>query len=44
MASMDLKDAFFSVPAYLNEQNLLNFFFNWDSLHARLKTHYEAWS
>ena len=20
------------------------FFFNWDSLHARLKSHYEAWS
>ena len=21
-----------------------DFFFNWDSLHARLNSHYEAWS
>ena len=23
---------------------LSNFFFNWDSLHARLNSHYKAWS
>ena len=26
------------------ETVLLVFFFNWDSLHARLNSHYEAWS
>ena len=23
---------------------LMSFFFNWDSLHAKLNSHYEAWS
>ena len=25
-------------------ENVMSFFFNWDSLHARLNSHYEAWS
>ena len=25
-------------------QKLFSFFFNWDSLHARLSSHYKAWS
>ena len=25
-------------------KQLINFFFNWDSLHERLNSHYEAWS
>ena len=28
----------------INHPPLLFFFFNWDSLHARLNSHYEAWS
>ena len=34
---------------YKKQRNLVvnfskNFFFNWESLHARLNSHYEAWS
>ena len=29
---------------YLKNEQMEFFFFNWDSLHARLNSHYEAWS
>ena len=29
---------------YLQKPTSALFFFNWDSLHARLNSHYEAWS
>ena len=32
----------FKVHHFADDTNL--FFFNWDSLHARLNSHYEAWS
>ena len=30
------------LEAFLSKQDMV--FFNWDSAHARLKSHYEAWS
>ena len=40
---------FLKYSSYLEPQNLVIFwlfffFFNWDSLHARQNSHYEAWS
>ena len=34
------------VRPFWKKQNMavFQFFFNWDSLHARLNSHYEAWS
>ena len=32
----------FQIEDYLNKKKLI-FFFNWNSLHARLNIHYEEW-
>ena len=33
-----------SVMKFFEENSFYFLFFNWDSLHARLNSHYEAWS
>ena len=33
-----------STDKFFVQSDLDNFFFNWDSLHARLKSHYKAWN
>ena len=38
------KFSFFSIKDKYSGPQQEIFLFNWDSLHARLKSHYEAWS
>ena len=33
-----------STKKWISEKKILFFIFNWDSLHARLNSHYKAWS
>ena len=51
MATFTISTELVVTLKYYYEKNIsvvrshhFDFFFNWDSLHARLNSHYEAWS
>ena len=41
---LDISVFYFMSHCYFRFLSLFFFFFNWDSSHARLNSHYEAWS